>query len=110
MGRDRVKRKDYCDLGRRYAEQVTEGKVAACRWVQLACRRQLDDLERKDWRWRFDPARGNRVCQFIERLPHIKGRWKTPTIELEPWQCFFLTVIFGWVDGDGLRRYRKAYI
>jgi phage terminase large subunit-like protein len=43
-------------------------------------------------------------------LPHIKGRWKTPTIELEPWQCFFLTVIFGWVDGDGLRRYRKAYI
>jgi phage terminase large subunit-like protein len=110
MGRRRVGDRDYCAVGKRYAQQVVEGKIPACRLVQLACQRQIDDLGRKRWHWRFDKERGNRVCKFIERLPHIKGRWKTRTIQLEPWQCFLLTVIFGWVDADGFRRYRKAYV
>lgn len=110
MVRRRVGDRDYCAVGKRYAQQVVDGKIPACKWVRLACQRQLDDLGRKRWRWRFDKNRGNRVCRFIERLPHIKGRWKTRLIELEPWQCFLLTVIFGWVDAGGFRRYRKAYV
>jgi hypothetical protein len=43
------------------------------------------------------PARGARVCKTIELLPHIKGRWKTKTITLEPWQIFGLMVVFSWV-------------
>jgi phage terminase large subunit-like protein len=50
------------------------------------------------------------VCAFIEKLPHVKGRWSTPTIVLEPWQCFLLTTIFGWVNENGLRRFRKALV
>lgn len=102
--------KDYCAIGQRYAEQVLSGEIPACRLVRLACQRQLDDLQRTDWNWHFDRERAADICRFIEQLPHIKGRWKSRTIELEPWQCFCLTVIFGWVDNDGLRRYRKAYI
>ena len=81
-----------------------------CRWVRLCCQRQLEDLEREGWEWTFDLYRGNKVCRFIECLPHIKGRWKSRNIELEPWQCFALTTVFGWVDASGFRRYRKAYI
>ena len=101
--------KDHCKIAAAYCRDVLSGKIAACQWVRLACRRQVDDLKRKDWIYRFDKARANRVCNFIECLPHVKGKWGTKYILLEPWQCFVLTTVFGWLDGAGLRRFRSAY-
>lgn len=43
-------------------------------------------------------------------LPHVKGKWKTATLRLEPWQVFILCVVFGWLCLDGSRRFRTAYI
>ena len=37
---------NYAAMAKRYAEQVVAGEVLACRWVQLACQRQLNDLSR----------------------------------------------------------------
>lgn len=99
---------DYVARANAYARGVTSGKIPACKWVRLACQRQLDDLARKGWRWHFDRERANHVCRFIELLPHIKGKWRSRNIELEDWQCFSITTIFGWVDDQGLRRFRKA--
>jgi phage terminase large subunit-like protein len=99
---------DYCSIAKQYAEHVASGEIPACKWVRSACQRQLDDLDREDWRWHFDNERASKICSFVELLPHIKGRWKTRNIVLEPWQCFLLTTIFGWVDADGFRRFRKA--
>jgi phage terminase large subunit-like protein len=103
--------KDYSAISLAYAEQVVEGKIETCGLVRQACQRQLDDLQRLDWDYHFDVNRGNHVCWFIENLPHIKGRWKSRNIVLEPWQCFLLTTIFGWVGKEtGFRRFRKVYI
>lgn len=35
---------NYAATAKRYAEQVVAGEILACRWVQRACQRQLDDL------------------------------------------------------------------
>jgi phage terminase large subunit-like protein len=110
VGAVRIGDRDYVAIGTQYARDVVAGTIPACKWVRLACQRQLDDLKRKGWTYRFDEAKAARVCAFIERLPHVKGRWKTATLYLEPWQCFFLTTIFGWVDAEGYRRFRKALI
>jgi hypothetical protein len=99
--------RNYCEIATRYAEQVVSGHIPACEWVRMACQ---DDLARKDFAWKFDEDRGNDICWFIEKLPHVKGRWKSKTIDLEPWQCFCLTTIFGWIDEEGFRRFRKALI
>lgn len=102
---------DYCDKAQRYIEAVLSGSRSACRWVKLACERQQKDLARKDWRYTFDRARGNKVCRFIECLTHVKGSIAGQPIHLEDWQCFLLTTVFGWVDKEtGFRRYRKAYV
>lgn len=104
---------DYCGEAERYAAQVVSGHIPACEWVRLACQRQIDDRARpqsKEFYWTFNRERANDICWFIEKLPHVKGRWSSKTIVLEPWQCFFLTTIFGWVDEDGYRRFRKALI
>ena len=106
--------RDYVAVLNGYAGDVVSGKVVACRWVRLACQRHLDDLERARtdpaWPYRFDPWNAGNICDFAEKLPHIEGRWETPTIRLEPWQIFCLGVIFGWRrKSDGGRRFTKVY-
>lgn len=102
--------RDYVAIAETYAHQVIAGRIPACKWVRLACERQGRDIERAKagWEWKFSRERAARVCRFIEKLPHVEGRWSSKTIILEPWQCFQLTTIFGWVDDEGFRRFRKA--
>ena len=100
------------DRANRYIDGVLSGKVLACKWIKLACQRQLDDLARQgddDFQYWFDEGKAARICHFIELLPHIKGKWAGDPIELEDWQCFILCVPFGWVDAEGLRRFRTTY-
>ena len=85
-------------------------EIPACKWVKAACQRHLNDLEREEWEFHYDPKKANAVCRFIELLPHVKGKWTSPTIRLEPWQVFILCVVFGWLCcTDGTRRFRTAY-
>ena len=105
----------YVQKARNYAKSVVAGDIVACKYVKQACQRQIDDLKRwkgKNAPYRFDEAAANRVCAFIECLPHIKGEWarQKRTIDLEPWQCFILTTVFGWKREDGTRRFRTVYI
>lgn len=108
----RRERGHYCRLAIQYAEQVCDGTIDACRYVRLACQRQLDDLDAEEtgeFEYRFDIDRAEAVCAFIESLPHIRGKWNTDNITLEPWQCFSLTTVFGWLDQTGNRRFRAYY-
>lgn len=105
--------RDFCALAQRYAKDVVAGKIPAGRFVKAACKRQIEDLKRwkaKGSAYRFDTARANKVCRFIELLPHIKGPKAGEPILLEPWQVFILTTVFGWVKADGTRRFRRVYI
>lgn len=105
----------YVDAALAYCRAVVAGEVSACKWTRLACQRQLDDLAREpadDWPWIFDPDLASRPCEFVELLPHIKGKWAKEgrLIELVGWQCFILTTVFGWVHREtGLRRFLEAY-
>jgi phage terminase large subunit-like protein len=103
----------HVNKANQYRKDIASGKIDACKWVKLACERQTKDLalvKDKDWPYRFDKEAAERVCKFISRLPHVKGKWAGSTIDLEGWQCFVLTTTFGWVNkNDGLRRYRVAY-
>jgi phage terminase large subunit-like protein len=111
----------YVDRALAYARAVVAGEILACRWVRLACARQLRDLEEFADHPRFvwSDAHANHVCEFLERLPHVKGPKAVDAkladageglIRLEPWQCFILTTAFGWRKKAGGRRFRFVYI
>ena len=108
--------RDYAAIALQYARDVVDGHTLACQWVIKACRRQLNDLERAgtdDFPYRFDETRGAVACQFVELMPHTKGKWARggERIVLQPWQVFHRMVVFGWVHAEtGLRRFRKAYV
>ena len=106
----------YVEAAQRYMTAVASGAVPACKWTKLAIERQRQDLQRPlsaDWPYVFDPELAERPCRFIELLPHIKGKWAREgrLIELEDWQCFILTTVFGWVHHETrLRRFREGYV
>ncbi|HEV7344275.1 MAG TPA: terminase TerL endonuclease subunit [Devosia sp.] len=104
--------RDYTGIAFQWAKDVVAGKVVACQWVKLACKRHLRDLKKpKKWGFYYDRWHGDDVCDFIEKLPHVEGQWKTATLFLEPAQIFILTTIFGWRRrDDGKRRFSYAYI
>ncbi|HDR9034403.1 TPA: terminase large subunit [Burkholderia vietnamiensis] len=107
----------FVDTANQYIDDVLAGRIVACKWVKLACERQRRDLARAEmgdpeFPYRFDNDAATRICEFIELLPHTKGRWARTRqrIKLEPWQAFILTTVFGWLHVDsGLRRFRRAY-
>lgn len=105
---------DHCAKAKKYEEDVLSGKIPACQFVKQAIRRQRDDLKRwskPDSPFYFDQAEGNRVCKFVELLPHTKGALRGQKIKLEPWQCWVLTTIFGWRRrSDNRRRFGRVYI
>jgi len=99
-----------------YCRDVIAGKIPACKLTHLACKRHLTDLEHAVGNTRertanaalpfyFDPEQAERVCKFGERLPHVKGKWarrdpRNPDahrLRFEPFQCFILVSIFGWL-------------
>ena len=100
------------EAAKKYAKDVLAGKVAAGKYVRLACQRFVDDLKRKDWPYRYDAEKADRAVKFMQLMPHTKGRWsaKKERLVFQPWQCFIECNLFGWVRKDsGLRRFRFSY-
>lgn len=104
------------DIANKYARGVVDGKAPASKWVMLTCERHLRDLatvEQPDFPYAISPDKAQAACAFVEQLPHVKGKWAKggEHLELQPWQIFILTSIFGWVrKRDGRRRFREAYL
>lgn len=100
----------YHDIALEYAGDVLNGSIPACKWVRLACKRFLDDLDNPAWT--FDQGKANRACRFIEALPHTKGEFaqKRELIVLQPWQIFILQNVYGFVTQDGRRRFNQSMV
>ena len=108
--------KDFAAVATQYAKDVVHGRVDACRWAVLACKRHLRDLAKDaaGWKYTWNPALATRegkpyrpadkICYFTELMPHVKGDWaaRGESILLEPWQVLFLSSLFGWIEvGSG---------
>lgn len=101
--------RNYFEIALEYAWAVISGDIPACLYTRQACQRQLDDLNRDGFKYRFNVEKSHRICLFIEKMKHTKGKWAGKKIELEPWQIFILTTVFGWVDENGNRRFKTVY-
>jgi phage terminase large subunit-like protein len=90
-----------------YVTDVLSGAIVACRWTKLACERfqrmraagNASHVTYFTW----SPEQVQDVCAFIEKLPHVEGKWQSPTITLAPWQVFVLAACYGFRRPDGSR-------
>lgn len=108
----------YWERAEQYAKAVTRKRIPACIYVKQACHRFLKDLKRRDLHQYSEKKRsladdGERWCRFLEKLPHVKGRWaaRNETFALSDWQIFCTVNIFGWYyKKTSRRRFREVYI
>lgn len=94
----------------RYAQDVLSGRIPTSKLQRAAVERHVRDLKDGHKRGlRFDRAAAEHVLAFIGLLCHSKGEWAKKSFALEPWQQFFVWVVFGWKRADGTRRFRTVY-
>jgi phage terminase large subunit-like protein len=100
-----------------YASAVRSGDVLAGPYVRLACERHFRDRQRAadDPAWyQFSEERADHIIEFIEtclRLPDVVDDDGEPkAFILSPWQVFIVGSLFGWINANGHRRFREAYI
>lgn len=84
--------------GIQYAHDVAAGNIDVCKDVQLACQRFLNQLENKEWRWKFYPSAVQHVLDFVSEIKHVKGVMAGKPMELIPFQILFLCAIYGFRD------------
>ncbi|MBI3357923.1 MAG: terminase large subunit, partial [Nitrospirae bacterium] len=95
----------------RYIEGVLNGTVIAGELVRLAVKRHLLDLQQGQKRglW-FNDAEAEKSVEIFSYFKHSKGEWAGQPFKLEPWETFIVWVLFGWMNKEGVRRFRTAYV
>lgn len=111
-----IKANKYCDIAKRFALDVVEGRKVAGAEIVCACKRFIDDLNRDDIELRErDP---NAVCSIMEGFfVHQQGEDMNgkpllgEPFKLQPWQIFVVVNLMGWYyTGTDERRYKEAFI
>jgi hypothetical protein len=108
-----VAERDYVAIATEYAKAAAADKKGRRfgRLLRLGAGRFLEDLKRakrKGAPFVFDEWHARDVCDFIEKLPHVEGKWDQPEIVLHPSHVFFLVNLFGFRKPDGTRRFTSA--
>ncbi len=94
---------------REYSEQIDRGKVIVSKRVRNIYQRLVDDIDgNKDWK--FDEERANKPIEFIERFcKQSKGEWIGKPVELRLFQKAFIQALFGFVNSEGIRRFKETF-
>ena len=85
---------------KQYAQDVVSGKIAASKYIMLACKRYLDWFN--DPTKYFDADKIQRIEDFLKHISHFEGEFAAvPFSEsLLDWQLWCLCNIFGWYRAD----------
>jgi phage terminase large subunit-like protein len=93
-----------------YIDAALGGRIVPSLKVRTLCAIMRKRMVEGHKQWRYDPEAAARPCNFIERFccnPQGKPGRK---IVLQPFQLFFLELVFGFVDADGLREFTELMV
>ena len=97
----------YANFIQEYYHKMTTGEIVVGKWVRLLYEKITAGL--RDGLFYFDERKANRAIAFIETFcHHSEGR--NDLIHLELWQKSTVCLMFGIVDGDGLRIFREVFM
>jgi len=94
----------------KFIEDVVSGELVVGSYARMAVERHLNDLKNTKWEYIYSETHAARAFAFISALRHTKGEAAGQKFNIQPFQEFFIKVLFGWQRKDGGRRFRKAYL
>ena len=93
-----------------YWNDIECGKAMVSNKVRKVYARLIDDIRQPTGKWIYDNRLATRPVDFIETLcKHSKGEWMGKPIELELFQKAFISALFGFVDENGVRRFKETF-
>ncbi|MBJ7625130.1 terminase large subunit [Weissella confusa] len=104
-------RTKYKDAGTKYAFSVLDGDVLAGYMIRLAAFRHIQDLVRSEtddsFDYHYNVREANRILKFASVFPDVDTGEPMP---LMPWEKFALTMLVGWRDHLGNKRFTTAIL
>ena len=92
-----------------YYQQIKDGSVTVGKWIERWYEYIVHGLEEK--KFFFDQKKASMAIAFIQQYcRHHEGPLAPQLIRLEVWQKALLSVVFGIVDGNGLRQFRECMV
>jgi phage terminase large subunit-like protein len=92
----------------RYWDEIQSGRILVCKKIYKTYKKIVHDIHNPG-RWHYDDRRAKHALYFIEEYcRHSQGEMGGKKIVLELWQKAMISTIFGFVDNDGYRKYRRA--
>lgn len=90
-----------------YYQSIKDGSIVVGKWILLFYAYIVDGLSKNEFY--FDVKKANKAIRFVENFcHHCEGR--NDLIQLELWQKAAVSVIFGIVDGAGIRIFREIVL
>lgn len=103
-------REKYQDPATQYALDVLDGKYITGYLMKLACFRHLQDLNRignSDFPFDYEVKHVKRLMKFSKMAPNVDTMEPTKLME---WQKFMLSLLIGWRNKEGGKRFSRAII
>lgn len=95
---------------REYWEKIESGEVIVCDKVYRTYKKLIYDIDHPG-EYFYSAHRANHILEFFENYcHHSKGKYGGKRVVLELWEKAMLAAIFGFVDINGLRKYREAIL
>lgn len=94
---------------KQYAYDCIDDKIVSCKKHKWACERFLKDIEKENYKYRWNEEKAEKIVKWFTYLRHSKGILAGQPIMLTTWQKFILCQIYGWEDNAGIRRFKKAF-
>lgn len=94
---------------KQYAYDCIDDKIVSCKKHKWACERFLKDIQKENYKYRWNEEKAEKIVKWFTYLRHSKGILAGQPIMLTTWQKFILCQIYGWEDSAGTRRFKKAF-
>lgn len=91
-----------------YWDEIQSGRILVCKKIYKTYKKIVHDIHNPG-RWHYDDRRAKHAVYFIEEYcRHSQGEMGGQKIILETWERAMISTIFGFIDNDGYRKYRRA--
>ena len=102
------------ELYNQYIREVQAKSYVSGKFELLAVKRAVNDLKNqnsKKFPYWFDDGTASLAVLFVGGLFTCYAKFSGKEVELQPFQAFIVSQLFGWKKtGTDRRRYRKAYV
>jgi phage terminase large subunit-like protein len=94
-----------------YWAKIQSGEEVVSEKVRKTYQKVVQDIGLKVTMYYYSPKRANHILEFAENYcKHSKGKFGGQPVRLELWEKAHLATVFGFIDIEGIRKYRESVL